>query len=100
MSILEESKKREWLQPVKSLAQKLYDKQVKDITNISDTEWFKEIKSYWKRVKDWANEELLNTEEKNLKIIQEKYKIASQFITFLNNLESSRDVRQQVKELW
>ena len=66
MGIVEYEKEIWEVQPVKSLAQTLYDKQVKDITNISHTEWFKQIKDYWKRVWDGAKEELKTISPENL----------------------------------
>jgi len=98
MSIVEESKRREWIDPVKSLAQKLYDKQVKDITNISHLDWYKQIKDYWTRVKEWTTEQLKTVDIENLKITQMKYEIASEFVTFLSNLESTKETRAKVKE--
>ena len=75
MGIIEEQQKREEIKIIESLAQKLYNKQVKDITNISHTDWYKEIKAYWTRVKEWAAKELETVKEENLQIVQLKRKI-------------------------
>jgi len=98
MGIIEEIEKRASVQPVKSLAQKLYDKQVSDITNISHLDWYKEVKAYWQRVQEWASDDLKIVTEVNLKITQQKYKIASDFITFLSNLESTKETRAKVQK--
>lgn len=99
MGIVQEEERRKIKKKATdSLAQKLYDKQVKDITNISDTEWYKQIKEYWEREKDGASNELLTVSKEKLSEIQMKYKLASWFVTFLTNLESTREVREQVKK--
>lgn len=97
MSIIQEREERWWQQVVQSIAQKLYNKQLKDITNISHTDWYKEIKAYWERVKEWAMIQLETVEEKDLKIVQLKRNIASEFVMFLNNLEQSKQLREDVK---
>lgn len=82
-----------------SLAQRMYDKQLKDITNICHTEWYKEIKWFWERVRDWAWVELETVLEENLKTVQMKKQIANDFIMFLNNLESAKVVRNKTQDL-
>ena len=52
MGIIDEQQARANVVVSKSLAEKLYEKQVKDITNISHTDWYKEIKRYWNAVKN------------------------------------------------
>ena len=99
MSILDEQKERKWVEPLKSFAQKIYEKQLKDITNISHTEWYKQIKDYWIRVRDWEIEQLKTVKEEELKVTQMKYQLASGFITFLNNLEDVKKTKAMVKEL-
>jgi len=98
MGIVEYEKEIWEVQPVKSLAQTLYDKQVKDITNISHTEWFKQIKDYWKRVWDGAKEELKTVSPENLKTTQMKCWMADSFVYFLENLESTQKVSEMVKK--
>lgn len=99
MGIKEYESERKEVEVSKSLAQKLYDKQIKDITNISHLDGYKEIKAYWERVRDGANAELRDTDTESLKIIQMKYKIADDFVTFLSNLEKTIEIRQQAKEI-
>jgi len=70
MGIVEYEREMWDIKPVESLAQMLYNKQVKDITNISHTEWYKQIKDYWKRVQEGAEWELKMVDPENLKIIQ------------------------------
>ena len=98
MGIVEFEKSMWDIKPVESLTQKLYNKQVKDITNIAHTEWYKEIKRYWKRVQEWAEIELKSVSADNLKAIQLKCNIAEWFVTFLENLENTRKISEQVKK--
>ena len=98
MGIMEEKRKREEEKEViASFAQKLYNEQLEDITNIAHTDWYKQIKKYWERVKEWAESELHTIDEKNLKIVQLKRTIADEFLSFLNNLEKAKDTRAKVK---
>lgn len=98
MAMVDEIHARGWQVKVsKSLAEKLYEKQLKDIINISHTDWYKQIKEYWIRVKEWASIELNTIDEKNLKVIQLKRNLADDFVTFLNNLEQTKEIRQKVK---
>ncbi len=62
-----------------------YEKQLKAIGGILKTDWYKEIKSFWEREKESALQELWYS--KNIVPLQEKYKIANSFLTFLNNFE-------------
>ena len=99
MGIVEEQKKRDAKIIVsKSLAQKLYEKQLQDITNISHTAWFKQIIEYWERERDSAQIELNTVKEENLKIVQLRRQIAEDFVMFLNNLLKTKEVREKVKE--
>ncbi len=80
------------------LATKLYKKQLKDIHSIKDTEWYKQLKEYWERVRDSADIELQSVTEEILKITQMKRRIADDFISFLNNLEKAPFIEKQAKE--
>lgn len=86
------------LQPIEDLSQKMYNKQLKDITNISNTDWYKDIKRYWTEVMNWASVELDTVDAEFLKIVQMKKRIASQFIGFLDNLESAKKTRKQAQK--
>lgn len=97
MGIVEYEMNMQEVKPIESLAQKIYNKQVKDITNISHTEWYKEIKRYWKTVWEWAKEELKTVSPEILKITQMKCMLAESFVTFLENLEKSKEVSKQAK---
>ena len=76
---------------------KIYDDQLKAITNIAHTDWYKEIKSFWKRELDSIKSLFPQVKEENLYKLQERYLIADKFLTFLNNLESAQDITQQAK---
>ena len=89
MGIIEEREKREGDVVVsEDLAHKLYNKQVAAITNVSHTDWYKEIKEYWIRERDIATEALEIVNKDNLANVQLKRKISNDFVTFLNNLEA------------
>lgn len=86
------------IQPVEDLPQKLYNKQLKDITNISHTDWYKEIKRYWTEVKEWAEAELKKVKPEFLNIIQTKCLIAEEFVWFLENLEKATAISKKAKK--
>lgn len=97
MSIIEEKLEKEkniviW----KSLAEKFYEKQLRDIVAISHTDWYKQIKDYWIRVKESAEVQLYTIKEEDLKTVQLKRLIANDFLTFLENLEKEREIRKMV----
>ena len=75
----------------------LYDTQVKAITNIAHTKWYKEIKNYWNREVAWIKALYPTVKEWELYKLQEKDKLATWFLTFLNNLESTQKVSEQAK---
>lgn len=94
MGITDAIKERdEMIKPVKSYAEKLYEKQVNSIIEIRETNWFKEIKDYWNRVKDSANIQLQTVKKEHLELVQNKYMIADQFVNFLENLEKAKEIR-------
>lgn len=95
--MVEEIEKRKWQMTIsKSLAQVIYEKQLKGITNIAHTDWYKEIKMYWERVRDSSLIELQTVHKENLEVVQLKYSIANDFITFLTNLEKAKETQQRV----
>lgn len=99
MGITEAIKEKEGrLKPVKSFAEKLYEKQLNAIIAIREQEWFKEIKAYWERVRDSANIELQTIKKEHLELGQSKYHIANDFLTFLNNLETAKEIQERTKE--
>lgn len=85
------------VKPIKDFAQELYNKQLKAITNIAHTDWYKEIKNYWTIVKESAETDLKKVSAEHLINVQMKCNIAEEFLTFLNNLESAIDISKQTK---
>ena len=98
MGIIEYKKEQGDIQPIESLAQTIFNQQLKDITNISHTDWYKEIKRYWKTVLEWAELELKTVKPEFLNIVQSKCLIADWFLTFLENIEKTKEVSNQVKK--
>jgi len=91
MWIAEELKKRETrIKKEKSEAQEIYKKQLSSIHNIKESDWYKEIKEYWIREKEGANELLKLCSPESLKEVQVKYQTANNFVSFLNNIENSK----------
>lgn len=89
MSIYTEEQKRKWIQPVESIATKMYKKQLSDISWIAHMDWYKEIKRYWETVRDTADDKLKIATIDNLAIIQLEYRIAFDFIRYLENIEEA-----------
>lgn len=81
-------------QPVESLAQLMYNKQVADISSISDTNWYKEIKRYWTDVLKSSEQELKIIKPEFLHITQERVRIAESFLSFLENLEKATIINE------
>jgi len=75
----------------------MYEKQLKAVINISHTEWYKEIKSYWERELDSIKTNYPVVSQENLHKLQEKDKIATSFLHFLNNLENAKQINKQAK---
>lgn len=98
MGITNYEEERGDIQIVESVATKIYRKQLKDIHNIKDTEWYKQLKDYWIRVKESAEIELQTVNSEFLKITQVKRSIASDFVVFLDNLEKAPYIEQQAKQ--
>lgn len=72
--------------------QEMYDEQLKAITNIANTKWYKEIKAYFIREQEAIQKKYPEVEEKDLYRLQEKDKVIQKFLTFLNNLEDAKKV--------
>ena len=89
MGILEELQEREHATPIDTIAQKIYEKQLSAINGIHDTDWYKAIKTYWESIRNEANDKLKSIDKEGLEKAQLEYKMADQFCTFLNNLESA-----------
>jgi len=70
----------------------IYDKQLRDITAIAETQWFIEICKYWERIRDTALENLKIVDWDNLKIRQLEYYMANNFLTFLKRLLIAREI--------
>jgi len=98
MGIVEYEKEMWSTKPVEDFAQELYNKQLKSITNISHTDWYKEIKRYWSTVKESAEVQLKTVSAENLANVQNICKISTDFLTFLENLESAIDIWKQSKK--
>lgn len=77
--------------------QEIYDKQLRAITEIAHTNWYKEIKNYWKREVESIKQEYPTVKEDKLYRLQERDKIASAFLTFLENLENARNINRSAK---
>lgn len=75
----------------------LYDKQVRAITEIVHTKWYKEIKNYWQRELDTIKQQYPNIKEDELYRLQEKDKIATAFLRFLTNLEEAKKINKAAK---
>ena len=75
----------------------MYKEQLQAITNIADTDWYKEIKSYWERELDSIKTNYPLVTQENLHKLQEKDKIATSFLYFLNNLEDAKQINKQAK---
>jgi len=65
----------------------IYDNQKKAIMWIKDTEWYKEIKKYWQREVESCRANYMTVKAEDLYKLQERDKIWTAFLTFLNNLE-------------
>jgi len=72
----------------------IYDLQVKSIYNIKDTDWYKEIVSFWEREKENALSELTTTTADKLDKLQAKYEISNSFVMFLNRLANAKDLKK------
>jgi len=91
MWIAEEYLKRDAREKeVKDEALIIYKKQLRNIHNIKNTDWYIEIKDYWIREKEWAEDLLKLCSPESLKEVQIKYQTANNFVTFLNNIENSK----------
>ena len=77
------------------LIQEMYDKQLRAINEIKDKKGYKEIKAYFERELEATKKKYPEVKEKELYRLQEKDKVVSAFLTFLNNLENAKKVRQQ-----
>lgn len=86
------------IQITEDLADKIYRKQLKWIHGIKSLEWYNTIKDYWERVRDSANDELQSVLPEFLKIVQMKHRIASDFISFLDNIEKAPFIEEQAKK--
>jgi hypothetical protein len=75
----------------------IYDEQLKAITNIAHTDGYKEIKRFFQTELDAVKEQYPLIEEENLYRLQEKHKVISKFLTYLNNLESTQKIKTAVK---
>ena len=87
MWMQDEIEKRKGMQPVKNLSQEIFDKQVKDIRNIAHLDGYKEIKRYWKEVRESSLNTLKIVKPEALATHQYIYGIADQFLNFLESLE-------------
>ena len=63
----------------------------------SEFDWYKEIKWYWVRELEWIKALYSTVKEENLYRLQEKDKLATAFITFLNNLEGTKKISEMAK---
>ena len=97
MGIVEYEQEMWEVKPVNDFAQELYHNQLKSITNIAHTNWYKEIKRYWTTVKESAETDLKTVSSANLVNIQMKCEISEQFLNFLDNLEGAIDIQKQTK---
>jgi hypothetical protein len=75
----------------------IYDNQLKAIIAIVHTDWYKEIKKYWQREVESIKWNYPIVKSEDLYKLQEKDKIASSFLTFLTNLESTNEIHNKVK---
>jgi len=98
MWINEELKKIQEKEDPNNHAIEMYKEQLKAITNISHTDWYKEIKRYWKTVLEWIKTDYPIVKECDLHKLQEKDKIASNFLMFLNNLENAKNINKMAKQ--
>ena len=76
---------------------KIYDDQLKAITNIAHTDWYKEIKAFFQRELDWTKAEYPFVKEDDLHRLQEKDKVVTKFLTYLSNLEQAQNIQAQAK---
>ncbi len=97
MGIVDYEKERWEVKPINDFAQELYNNQLKSITNIAHTDWYKEIKRYWTSIKDSGETDLKTVKPENLANKQMQCKISEEFLNFLDNLESAVDVQKQTR---
>lgn len=71
-----------------SRASEIYDAQIRSIWSILHTDGYAEMKAYFEREIESAKEQLTIAETGDVLRLQEKYKLANWFVTFLNNFES------------
>lgn len=68
-------------------AQEIYNKQFKNINAIVNTDWYKEIRNYWKSEQEIIQQQILVCNPDQLRYLQAKYTVTTWFNTFLQNLE-------------
>jgi len=98
MWINEELKKKKVQEDPNKHAIELYEDQLRAITNISDTDWYKEIKRWWKTELEWVRESYPIVKEDDLHKLQVKDSIASSFLAFLENLENAKNIDKLAKQ--
>ena len=80
--------KEEELNEAQKRASEIYDKQIKSLGAIIETDGYREIKSYFERERESAKDRLTEAKDKEILTLQAQYKVSNWFITFLNNFES------------
>ena len=82
------AEKEEELNEAQSRAFDIYNQQIKALAAIIETDWYKEIKAYFERDAESAKDQLTTADSVNILSLQERYRLANNFVTFLNNFET------------
>lgn len=86
--LIDEYKSKQLYYTEKSDAEKLFILQKKSIEGISNTQGFKEIRDYWRRIVVACNDRLRTIKTEDIKNLQGELNAAMDFLSFLDNLAS------------